>query len=409
MNRSEQGEPVRNPRAPVSAKRTVSLSTFMMMIGLMLIVGFVLGTRSEGVISAINRTLGTSINSGASIDLSQAQEAYRALIDHYDGNIESADLQDGAAHGLTSGLGDPHTVFFNAEEAAAYQDDLSGSLSGIGAEIGVRNDRPTILRVLADSPAQNAGLQQGDSIVGVDDENTASLDASATARLIRGEEGTDVKLTLVRGDDTLERTIARAQVTDPSVSGDMNGTTGVITIRRFDTDTGTEARTAARALIKAGATSFILDLRDNGGGYLNQAQSVSGMWLSNKLVVSEKRGEVQTATLNSTGDAVLQGKPTVVLINGNSASASEVVAGALQDHGVATILGETSFGKGTVQQIYDLSGGSQIKITVAHWFTPNGDTIEGEGINPDVTVELSADDMNNGNDTQLKAGLKTLQ
>ena len=150
-------------------------------------------------------------------------------------------------------------------------------------------------------------------------------------------------------------------------------------------------------------------MRDNGGGYLSQAQSVAGIWLYNKVVVIEKRGETQTSTLNSTGEAVLLGKPTVVLINGGSASASEVVAGALKDQNVATILGETSFGKGTVQQIYNLSGGNKIKITIARWFTPNGETIEGKGITPDEEIELTDEEMNDGKDTQLSAALKRLQ
>lgn len=410
MEFTKQPQPASHHHAPQSSrKKAVSVPTFIMTLSLVLIVGFVLGTRSESVISVINQTLGTTFNSGAMLDLTQAQEAYRAISDHFDGDVDTSALQDGAAHGLTSGLGDPHTVYLNAEEAAAYEADLRGSLSGIGAEIGVRNDRPTILRVLTDSPAEGAGLQKGDGIVAVDSKSTADLDAAATATLIRGDEGTDVKLTIERDGTTLERTITRAQVTDPSVSSSMDGTTGIITIRRFDTDTGTEARTAARKLLKDGATSFILDLRDNGGGYLNQAQSVAGIWLSGKLVVTEKRGTVQTDELGSSGEAVLQGKPTVVLINGGSASASEVVAGALKDHKVATILGETSYGKGTVQQIFDLSGGNKIKITIAHWFTPSGETIEGEGITPDVSVELTADQMNESNDTQIKAALKRLQ
>ncbi len=133
------------------------------------------------------------------------------------------------------------------------------------------------------------------------------------------------------------------------------------------------------------------------------------MWLSDKLVVSEKHSNIQTDQLNSTGDAVLEGSKTVVLINGSSASASEVVAGALKDHNVATILGEKSYGKGTVQQIFDLSGGNKIKITIAHWFTPKGNTIEKKGITPDVTVKLTAEQTNKGQDTQLDAALKILQ
>lgn len=390
-------------------KRQVSLGTFISVVILVLVVGFVSGTRSQGLISAFNRTFGTTIDSGAEIDLSYAQEAYRMINDHYDGEFDVDKLADGAAHGLTESAGDPYTVYFSAEEAADYQKELNGSLSGIGAEIGIRNDQPTILRIIADSPAKKSGLAAGDMITAVDGKSTKGFDAFDTAQLIRGEADTEVKLTIERDGEAKEFAITRAEVTDPSVSSSREGAVGIITIRRFDTDTGQQTRIAARKLLSDGATSFILDLRDNGGGYLNQAQSVAGLWLTNKLVVSERRGDIQTEKLYSTGDAVLEGKPTIVLINGGSASASEVVAGALKDNGVATMLGEKSYGKGTVQQIFNLSEGRQIKITIAHWLTPNGDSINKKGITPDMAVELTAKDMNAGNDTQLQAALKKLQ
>jgi carboxyl-terminal processing protease len=392
-----------------AADRGVSLATLIMVSTLVLVVGFVLGTRSDGLISTINRTFGTSIKSSARIELSQAQEAYQTLRDHYDGNVDTAKLQDGAAHGLTAGLGDPHTVYFNSKEAAEYQNELSGSLTGIGAEIGLRNDQPTILRILANSPAEKADIKKGDVIAAVNDKSVKGFSAYDTATLIRGKEGTDVKLTLLRNNVPQRLTLTRAQVTDPSVASRLDGTTGIITIRRFDSDTGALARMQARKLLEQGAETFILDLRDNGGGYLNQAQSVAGLWLSDQVVVSERHANVQTDKLYSTGDAVLRGRKTVVLINGSSASASEVVAGALKDHKVATLLGEKSFGKGTVQQIFDLSDGNKIKVTIAHWFTPDGNTIDKKGITPDVTVKLTAEQMNKGQDPQLEAALKKLQ
>lgn len=396
-------------RMRARAKRQVSLSTFISVITLVLIVGFISGTRSQGVISAINRTFGTSIDSGMEIDLSYAQEAYRMIEDHYDGEVDSGALADGAAHGLTDALGDPYTVYLNAEEAAEYARELGGSLSGIGAEIGVRNDQPTILRVIDGSPAKKSGLIGGDVITTVDDESTDGFDAYEAAKLIRGEAGTEVVVGIERDGDSREFAITRAEVTDPSVASSIQGKTGIIKIRRFDTDTGQQARVAARKLLSEGATSFILDLRDNSGGYLNQAQSVSGMWLTNKLVVSERYGDIRIEKRYSTGEAVLESKPTVVLINGGSASASEIVAGALKDYEVATLMGEKTFGKGVVQQIFNLSEGRQIKITIARWLTPNGDSIDGEGIAPDIDVKLTSDQINDGKDTQLDAALKKLQ
>lgn len=396
-------------RVRTTAKRQVSLNTFIAVVLLVLVVGFVSGTRSQGLISAFNRTFGTTIEYGADIDLSYAQEAYRMINDHYDGEIDTSTLADGAAHGLAESLGDPYTVYMNADEAAEYQKELSGSLSGIGAEIGVRNDKPTILRIIDDSPAKISGLSRGDVIDAIDDKSTEGFDAYDAAQRIRGDAGTEVVLTIDRGGQQKEFTITRAEVTDPSVSSSIRGSTGIITIRRFDTDTGQQTRMAARKLLTDGATNFVLDLRDNGGGYLNQAQSVAGLWLTDKLVVSERHGNIRTEKLYTTGEAVLEGRPTVVLINSSTASASEIVAGALKDHQVATLIGEKSYGKGVVQQIFNLSEGRQIKITIARWMTPNGDSIDKQGIKPDVDVELSSSEINKGVDTQLDAALKKLQ
>lgn len=390
-------------------KRSVSLSTFIIALALVLVVGFVVGTRSGGVISAINRALGTTIDSGARLDVGKAQEVYGVLLDHYDGDIDSATLEEGAARGVAEAVGDPYTVFLNEEEASQFDQDLSGSLTGIGAEIGVRSDQPTILRTLDDSPAQKAKLQKGDTIAKVDDTVTEGYSAFEVAELIRGEEGTEVSLTLIRDEKPVEVTLTRAAVSDASVASRVEGSVGILTIRRFDTDTGEIARQEARNLLVKGADSIVLDLRDNGGGYLNQAQSVAGMWLRDKVVVSDRRDGIEFEKLYSTGETVLEGVETIVLINGGSASASEVVAGALKDHEAATTVGEESFGKGTVQRVYDLSGGSKLKVTVAHWYTPKGHNMGEKGIEPDITVELTREDANADKDPQLERALRELR
>jgi carboxyl-terminal processing protease len=390
-------------------KRSVTLGTFIISLALVLVVGFVVGTRSGGVISAINRALGTTIDSGARLNVDQAQEVYRVLIDQYDGEIDTAALEEGAARGVADAVGDRYTVFLNPEEASQFDQDLSGSLTGIGAEIGLRFDQPTILRTLDDSPAQKAELQKGDVIAQVDDTVTDGYSAFDVAELIRGEEGTKVSLKLVRDDKPVEVTLTRAAVSDASVAGRMEGSVGVLTIRRFDSDTGELARQQARNLLVQGAESIVLDLRDNGGGYLNQAQSVAGMWLRDKVVVSDRRGGIEFEKLYSTGETVLEDVETIVLINSGSASASEVVAGALKDYDAATIVGEESFGKGTVQRVYDLSGGSKLKVTVAHWYTPKGHNMGEKGIEPDITVELTEKDANSDKDPQLSRALRELK
>lgn len=390
-------------------ERSVSLTTFVATIGIVLLVGFIMGTRSGELISTINRTFGTTFNSGQSINLDEAQQVYRMLKDHYDGELEPAVLSQGAARGLAAATGDQNTVYLDPKEAAEYRQSLEGKLSGIGAEIGVRNEQPTILRLLDDSPAQDSGLQPQDVVVQVDDTATIGFDATKTAQLIRGEAGTDVKLTVLRDNEPREFTITRAEVTDASVEGELRGDVGILKIRRFDMDTGEQARTVANRLIVQGAKRFVLDMRDNPGGYLNQAQSVAGMWIEDQLVVSEKRAGVQVGQLSSTGAQTLGDIPTVALINEGSASASEIVAGALQDYDIAPVIGETSFGKGTVQRIFQLSGeAGEVKITIARWFTPNGTSIEETGVVPDQKVELTSEDLDGGRDPQLEAALKAL-
>lgn len=398
-----------NKQKPGLFERSVSLTTFVATIGIVLLVGFIMGTRSGELISTINRTFGTTFNSGQSINLDEAQQVYRMLKDHYDGELEPAVLSQGAARGLAAATGDQNTVYLDPKEAAEYRQSLEGKLSGIGAEIGVRNEQPTILRLLDDSPAQDSGLQPQDVVVQVDDTATIGFDATKTAQLIRGEAGTDVKLTVLRDNEPREFTITRAEVTDASVEGELRGDVGILKIRRFDMDTGEQARTVANRLIVQGAKRFVLDMRDNPGGYLNQAQSVAGMWIEDQLVVSEKRAGVQVGQLSSTGAQTLGDIPTVVLINEGSASASEIVAGALQDYDIAPVIGETSFGKGTVQRIFQLSGeAGEVKITIARWFTPNGTSIEETGVVPDQKVELTSEDLDGGRDPQLEAALKAL-
>ena len=197
--------------------------------------------------------------------------------------------------------------------------------------------------------------------------------------------------------------MTRATVDNPSVDSKVENGIGTLTITRFDDQTSTLARKAAESFKQQNVKGVILDLRDNGGGYITAAQDVAGLWLKDKLVVSERTNGVTTDELKSGGDPVLAGIPTVVLVNGNTASASEIVSGALQDYKVATLIGEKTFGKGTVQKVLDLGAGTKLKVTVARWFTPNGKNIDKQGITPGQTVTLSASDANAGRDPQMAA------
>lgn len=371
------------------------------------VIGYIAGTRSYELESFFGSLVGKE-STATTIDFRQANEVYRLLKSEFDGDLDMTKLSDGAAAGLAAAAGDPYTTYLDAEQAADFDRQMRGEFSGIGAEIGVRADQPTILRILEGAPAEKVGLRVGDVFVRVDGKSTNKADASTTADMIRGPEGTEVKLTILRDKKTHDYTIKRAKVTDASVMSEMRGEVGIIKIRRFDSDTGSIARRAAEDLKDKGAKGIVLDMRDNPGGYLDQSQKVAGLWLDHKLVVTERKKGVQTDALESVGLPVLAGIKTVVLVNSSSASASEIVAGALKDHNVATLVGEKTYGKGTVQQVLNLAGGAQLKVTIAHWYTPNGINISEKGIAPDTAVELSLEDLNAGRDPQLDAALKEL-
>ncbi len=346
----------------------------------------------------------------ASIDMSSLQETYNKLAANYDGKLDKTALIQGANKGMVAAAGDAYTTYFSPSEAVDFNNNLEGNIGGgIGAEIGLKNDNITVIRPLKDNPAIKAGLLAGDIIVKVNDESTTGWTVDQAVGLIRGEAGTTVKLTIQRGVETKDYTITRAIVDNPSVDSSVVNGLGTITISRFDGETGALAVTAAQNFVKQGVKSVILDLRNNGGGYVSAAVDVAGLWLKNQVIVTERTtdGSIKD-TLKSGNNDILAGIPTVVLVNNQSASASEIVAGALQDSKAAKLVGEKTFGKGSVQEPIKLSGGAEIKVTVARWYTPNGKNITKEGITPDVSATLTQTDVNNDTDPQLDAAKKAL-
>jgi carboxyl-terminal processing protease len=385
-------------------KKGVSTSTLIGAIFATLLIGFVLGTRSDAFLASVGGFFGLKTTTDT-VDLSDVQRTYRELKANYDGQLDKNALIDGASRGLVAAAGDRYTVFMDKKEAEEFQKELSGEVSGIGAEIGVRNSQPTILRLLSGSPAEKSGLQAGDTIVGVNDLSMRDADAETAAKNIRGDEGTSVKIVVRRGADIKDFTITRAKVSDVSVRSRIENGIGIMTITRFDIDTGDLTRRAAEQFKTANVRGVVLDIRDNGGGYLDAGRDVAGLWVKDKVIVSEKTGGKTTDEVKSTADPILAGIKTVVLVNGSSASASEIVAGALQDYSVAKLVGEKTFGKGTVQKMIELSDGRLLKVTIARWYTPKGKNITKEGITPDRKVEMTSTNVNEGKDPQLDAAL----
>jgi len=389
-------------------KKPFSSNLLIVFVAASAALGFLAGTYSNQIMSVIAPVFGQKVY-GGEVDLSSVEATYRALKANFDGNLSDETLIEGANRGLVNAAGDQYTLFMNASESTSFANDLTGNIGGgIGAEVGKKNDQLYIVRVLKSNPAEKAGLLAGDVLVSVNDQSTSGWTIDQTVAQIRGQVGTTVKLSTKRGEEVKDYTITRETITNPSVDASVKDGIGILTVSRFDNETASLARAAAQDFKNQGVKGVILDLRGNGGGYVDAAQDLAGLWLDNKVVVVEKTGGKVVNQLKSTSNPILAGIPTVVLVNGGSASASEILAGALQDHKVAKLVGEKTFGKGSVQKLIDLPAGAQLKVTVARWYTPNGKNITKEGISPDITATLSAEDINAGNDTQLDAAKNAL-
>ena len=384
----------------VTGEKRQQLSWFLTLV-IVAIVSFVAGARSDALFANVASVFGVR-TSNKTIDLSSVQKTYQELIANYDGKLDTQKLIYGANRGLVEAAGDPHTAYMDPDETKEFDKSLSGQIGGgIGAEIGLRNNKPTIIKPLENSPAQKAGIKAGEAIVKVNDEASSDWSVEKVVSKIRGEVGTSVKLTLLSGGQTHEVSVVRQNIVSPAVESEIDGEIGILKVNRFGDDTVSLSRKYASEFVEKGVKKVILDLRNNPGGTVGAAQGLLGIWLDNQIAMTERRGSEIVKTLRTTGAPILGNIKTVVLINGNSASASEITAGALREYGKATLVGQKSYGKGSVQIVLGLPGGSQMKVTEARWYTPKGKNIDKTGIEPDVKVDLSSDDVNNNVDPQM--------
>jgi len=327
-------------------------------------------------------------------------------------NLDAQALFYGAIKGMLAASGDPYTTFFDPKETQAFEEDISGTFEGIGAEMGMKDDVLTIVAPLEGMPAEKAGLLAGDKIIKINDESTASMALDEAVDKIRGKRGTEVVLTIFRIGEEDFRTIAvrRDTILVKSVRFEMKDDIAYIRMNRFGEDTEKEFREAVRNTLPKNPKGLILDLRNNPGGFLDTSIDIASMMLpKGKVVVIEENGKKEKKEFLSHGGDVLGTIPTVVLLNEGSASASEILAGALRDNREnVTLVGEKSFGKGSVQELISVDKKTAVKITVARWLTPQGKQINKEGIAPDVEVKLSIDDIKEKRDTQLDKAIELL-
>jgi len=336
----------------------------------------------------------------------------RLKSDYVDKNkIKDEDMFYGSLRGLAASMDDPYTIFMDPKEAQEFSDDLLGTFEGIGAEVGMRNDLITVIAPLAGMPAEKAGIRAGDKIYAINGESTIGLGVDEAVKKIRGPKGKEVVLTIIRQDEEgpIDIKIIRDQIFVKSVKTEIRKDgVMVITVSNFNDDTLDLFNQAVETALTKNPKGLILDLRNNPGGYLDTAIYMASAWVKEGPVVVEQFGEGKRQEYFATGNNRLGNFKTVVLINGGSASASEIVAGALRDYKKATLVGEQSYGKGSVQSLRNLSDGSALKVTVAKWLTPSGDFINDKGITPDIEVKLSKDDLNKNIDPQMNKALELI-
>lgn len=316
----------------------------------------------------------------------------------------------GAIEGIVGALDDPYTVFMDPEMSKKFVQEMRGTFEGIGAEIGVRDEKIIIIAPLASSPAEKAGLKPNDVILKIDDKDTQGLTLIEAVYLIRGPKGTEVKLTIQKDTEPKEIVIKREIIEVKSVVWEMKDNIAYLELRYFGDPTTTEFRETVQNLLTKNPKAIILDVRNNAGGYLQTAVDVASEFIEEGLVVAyEEFSDGKRNEFKAKGPARLAGFPCLVLINEGSASASEIVAGALKDHGKAKLVGKKTFGKGTVQELESLSGGTSLRVSVAKWLTPKGQDINGNGLNPDIEVELTEEDFQANRDPQLDKALEILK
>jgi carboxyl-terminal processing protease len=380
-----------------------------------LITGLVIGAFGGGVGVTWLVLHGRTANAEEASGFSVFWEAWHLIEKSFYGDLpDTQHLAWGAIRGAMETLNDPHSTFLEPQPRQREKENLSGRFGGIGAYVSQAPDGSIVLDPMPDLPAERAGIQKGDAILEIDDTplaEGATVDDVVT--LLRGDVGTEVKLALRRAGQEAPVTveITREEIPTPSVEWRMLEEapgTGYVRITIFSDRTGRELTEALDELNTQGMTKLILDLRGNGGGLLGAAIDVSDQFLSDGVILYEaEKGEPDAAKMAKRGGEYLSG-PMVVLVDGGTASASEIVTGALQDRDRATIVGEKTYGKGSVQSVFDLSDGSSIHVTSAQWFTPNHHQISGEGLSPDVEVSITEDDRNQGLDPQLQRAIEFL-
>ncbi len=348
-------------------------------------------------------------------DFSPFWKVWSLLDEKYPNASEVTDQERvyGAISGLVGSLNDPYSTFFNPEDTKLFEEDIAGNFSGVGMEVGMKDKILTVIAPLKDTPAYKAGIKPGDKILKIDEQETSELSVERAVKLIRGEKGTEVKLTIFRDGETEPREIkiVRDVINVPTLDTETKGDVFIIRLYSFSANSPDLFRKAVKEFAESGKDKLLLDLRGNPGGYLDAAVSMSSWFLpSGKTVVTEEyaNGEKPTVYRSEGYNVFNENLKFVILTDAGSASASEILAGAMQDYKRAILVGEQSYGKGSVQEVVEVTDDTILKITVAKWLTPNGNTIAEVGLTPDYEVEVTKEDIEKKVDAQEEKGIEIL-
>ena len=391
-----------------------------------------LGTFVSGVyIGKTNTFLGRSVPlsslfpsaresaSAADVNMQEFWKVWQLLEQKYvtstSTSLSAEERVQGAIAGLVGAYGDPYTVYLPPSEAERFEADISGNFSGVGMEVGIREKVITIIAPLPGTPAERAGLMTGDVLVKIDEESTEGMRVDEAVRLIRGEKGTTVTFQIYREGDTDFRTISvvRDNIDIPTVKTEKIDDTFIIALYSFNAISESKMEEAVKEFTNSGAQKLIVDVRGNPGGFMQSAVDIGSFFMpQGKVVVREQTGEGGEDKIFRTRNRQVKDfnpQNLVILVDGGSASASEILAGALKDHAVATVIGDNTFGKGSVQELVELDGGASLKVTIARWLTPNGVSISDGGLAPDILIKRTPADREAGNDPQKDAALRFLK
>ena len=384
--------------------RKINLSTSIITSFIFLVVGFFVGSNWQFILTNFSPYIGFRKSEQANWD--SLNEIYTELKSFYDGEVTEDNALTGAKRGIAAALDDPYTTYLTAKEGSEFLSDLNGEINeaGVGMELTFRNNHTVVVRTLPDNPARKAGIKPGDRIVKIGDENVDGKSTEDVAKKLRGKAGDKVKVEILRGADTLTFEMTREKINNVSADISYSDKTAIISVYRFAEDTGSLVRKLAEQAKAKQVDKVILDLRNNGGGYVSAAGEMLSLWLNggDKYMIEKSiHNDDKTDYVPRGKNPIFKDIKTIVLINRSTASASEIVAGALKDYQKATIVGMTSFGKGVMQTMLNLSDGGKLKVTTAHWYTPNGSSINKTGIKPDVEVDRTVQDITEDKDPQL--------